>query len=265
MSILNSSLLLAESFVYTNLWTPANASPGTRVWYDPSNISSLSLSGSSVIQMNDLSGNNFHASQSNSALRPTSGFRINGKNVLNYSSDTLNLPSHPFTAASGAASCVYVCRYGFDPTSTSVQFGGIMSGWGPTSGNGEYSLHPNGTIYAGWCRSGGPQGVGGVGGGNLAAANSLFTFGASSSRWLIRRNGGTFPISCGGTFGVLTTAPVIGSSGVGYYAGLLGEMVMYNYDDETTLQKTEGYMAYKYGTQGLLPSNHPYRYIPPLL
>jgi hypothetical protein len=54
-------------------------------WYDASNTSSISVSGSDVTQWNDLSGNNRHATQGTSTNRPKSGTRtMNGKNVIDF-------------------------------------------------------------------------------------------------------------------------------------------------------------------------------------
>jgi hypothetical protein len=54
-------------------------------WYDASDTSSISLSGSEVTQWNDLSGNAHHATQGTSTRRPLSGTRsLNGLNVLDF-------------------------------------------------------------------------------------------------------------------------------------------------------------------------------------
>jgi len=61
---------------------------GLKAWYDASDTSTISLSGSAVTQWNDKSGNNFHVTQSTSAQRPSSGINtINSKNVLTFGGD----------------------------------------------------------------------------------------------------------------------------------------------------------------------------------
>lgn len=58
---------------------------GLMAWYDASDTSSISLSGSDVTQWNDLSGNNYNLTQGTAAYRPQSGTRtINSLNVLDY-------------------------------------------------------------------------------------------------------------------------------------------------------------------------------------
>ena len=44
------------------------------------------------------------------------------------------------------------------------------------------------------------------------------------------------------------------------FAGRINEMVFINYDlDDATRDKIEGYLAWKWGTQGSLPAGHPYK------
>lgn len=65
---------------------------GYYAWWDASDTTTISLSGSNVTQWDDKSGNGYNLTQSNDSLRPSSGTRtINGLNVLDYSgySDTL--------------------------------------------------------------------------------------------------------------------------------------------------------------------------------
>jgi autotransporter-associated beta strand protein len=52
-------------------------------------------------------------------------------------------------------------------------------------------------------------------------------------------------------------------AGVGYRQ-ISGEFVVTNSSDTSERQLLEGYMAWKWGTQALLPSNHPYKNAPPV-
>lgn len=77
--------LLAGNAAY--VFTPAEIT-GLKAWYDASDTSTISLSGSAVTQWNDKSGNGFHVTQSTSAQRPSSGVNtINSKNVLTFGGD----------------------------------------------------------------------------------------------------------------------------------------------------------------------------------
>lgn len=73
-------------------WSPLDLSPA--VWLDASNTGSITQSAGAVSQLNDLSGNGRHATQSSAGLRPTTGTRTqNGLNVLDHAADYLVIPS----------------------------------------------------------------------------------------------------------------------------------------------------------------------------
>lgn len=60
-----------------------------KAWYDASDTSTISLSGSDVTEWRDISGNAYHLTQSNSSYRPQSGTRtVNSKNVIDYNGNT---------------------------------------------------------------------------------------------------------------------------------------------------------------------------------
>jgi hypothetical protein len=68
---------------------PAAPVAGYTAWFDASDTSTISLSGSDVTQWRDKSANAYHLAQSNVSLRPQSGTRtINSKNVIDYNSNT---------------------------------------------------------------------------------------------------------------------------------------------------------------------------------
>lgn len=50
-----------------------------------------------------------------------------------------------------------------------------------------------------------------------------------------------------------------------YYDGEIGELLFYNKSNTTNFerQQIEGYLAWKWGTQSLLPANHPFKNAPP--
>jgi hypothetical protein len=45
--------------------------------------------------------------------------------------------------------------------------------------------------------------------------------------------------------------------------GDMGEFVVFSGDDDTTRQKLEGYLAWKWGTVATLDAGHPYKSAPP--
>jgi len=67
-------------------WTPTDLGAALLAWHDPSNIGTLTdLGGGVISQVDDLSGNSNHLTQTNGVLRAVSGVRtIGGLNVLDY-------------------------------------------------------------------------------------------------------------------------------------------------------------------------------------
>jgi hypothetical protein len=82
------------------VWTPASIA-GLRSWYDASNAGSITASGGSVSQWNDLSGNSFHLTQATGSLQPQTGGNINGVAALTFDNtdDLMTNGSAVFTAS----------------------------------------------------------------------------------------------------------------------------------------------------------------------
>jgi hypothetical protein len=94
--------------------------PGLKIWLDAANSSSLTFNGGDVSQMNDLSGNGFHATQSTGANQPTllpTGF--NGK------------PTLDFDTTDSLVSSATIADYFLTPT-TSPTFVMVMACYMPT-------------------------------------------------------------------------------------------------------------------------------------
>jgi len=97
--------------------------PGLKIWLDAGNSSSLTFNGGDVSQMNDLSGNGFHATQSTGANQPTlvsNGF--NGK------------PTLDFDPTDSLVSSATIADYFLTPT-TNPTFVLVMACYMPTIAN----------------------------------------------------------------------------------------------------------------------------------
>ena len=78
-------------------FTPPD-NPNLAVWYDPSDLGSITSSGGLVTKINDKSGNGWDASSTSDAARPTTGTRtINGLNTLDYTPTANELKMHVAT------------------------------------------------------------------------------------------------------------------------------------------------------------------------
>ena len=86
------TLLLDPTDIDIVDFNPSSLSPV--LWIDPRNSSTLTLNGSLVQQISDLSGNNNHLTQGNSSKQPLSASGINGKTSLYFDGgDGLDFPS----------------------------------------------------------------------------------------------------------------------------------------------------------------------------
>ena len=232
-------------------FNPANL-PNLTIWLDASLASSVILSGANVTAWNDRSGNGYNLSNVGAVTTTT----LNTSNVINFG-----------TSRMVTASSVFPWRTKF------VQFyvakaasgGMLISQWSNaayisytySANNGLMQVNGTGFTDA----VGTPTGI----------TNAWFL-------WTIGYNNGTTgtPYSVNGTArttSVVTaradstpTAPVyFNGNGNGQFdTSQMAEFLQYNNTlTLTQSQQVEGYLAWKWGLQGNLPANHPYKNAPP--
>jgi len=239
-------------------WTPADMD--TVAWYDAADTNTLwaDVSGtihatSSVARWDDKSGNGRYVSQGTEAAKPITATRtMNGRNALDFSrtaaqslSVSANLASQPLTAIAVAA---------FDTAGENLT---LFDGYSST----RCFLRRMSTdvlgIYAGSYLYGQAT--------SSEAALASVEFNGASSR--IRKNGGTATTGNPGT-GSLSAGLTIGNIASPDWTygmdGLVCELVFASgLLSDADRQKIEGYLAHKWGLQESLPTDHPYRNLPP--
>jgi hypothetical protein len=72
----------AKAVQITSTWTPASLSTAPKVWLDPSDAATVTLSSGRVSQLADKSGNGINASQATAGNQPSIVAGINGLNAL---------------------------------------------------------------------------------------------------------------------------------------------------------------------------------------
>ena len=89
----------------------------------------------------------------------------------------------------------------------------------------------------------------------------IVTTGLSGGLNRIRLNGGTETTVASGNVGTTSNTAILGKSFNGnYLAHELGELIFFSTAlSETNLQRTEGYLAWKWGLQANLPGGHPFK------
>jgi len=270
-------------------WDPSLIS--TALWLDAADASTITTSGSEVTQIDDKSGNgrNFTGT---SGSRPTTGTATqNSKNVLSFSAAYLTSASSASTWTllnDGTGSSLFsVVRFGVsaDPNASYA----LVGSNGGTSSNIGYnaffddrsSLSRNNRFLAQVSNgAGGTSGnvVLAISDDNAIAPNTHkivshvcnTTTSTAANRSEIRIDAAS-PIKAN-TFAnaVSSSAPTytlqIGASGSNSQAltGELAEIIIVSGIAPTnTRQRIEGYLAHKWGLTANLPSDHPYRWMPP--
>lgn len=240
---------------------------GLSLWFDPSDSTTLyqnssltspiTADGQTVSGMADKSGNNYYATSTNGPTYKTN--IVNGKSILRFNgSQWINNVSYPFPN-----------------TAYSIFAIGYLTTF--YSGGGGYQrllqAYPDGILFLGTLNSvvATFTGTGGWQGG--VAANSA-SYNWLGSWYLVQMHltGSTlYPFVTGnaqsakgssstGSFTNLNIGGANGAySGQPWY-GDIGEILVYNsYLADVDRQKIEGYLAWKWGIQGQLPSGHPYK------
>ena len=222
---------------------------GISLWLDAADTSTITLSsGSNISQWNDKSGNNRNATGINTPTYSSSNIVMNGSSYFNVNLDFLAGNSHfAFIVCSNTN---YVNIYG-----------------ATTGGNGSNSLHigfRDSTSYRMnyWGNDWYQNFV------NYQANkyNILGYFWNYNASKTIYANGSLEgSTSQAGTPGTMSGGGTIGNVvGQGVFQGNIQEILFYTSSsgspvNMTNQQQIEGYLAWKWGLQGNLPSTHPYK------
>lgn len=240
------------------LWTPAQIS--TLAWYDASNESSVTLNGTDVSQINDLSGNGYNATQSTPSLQPAYTNTLNSLKIMTFDgTNKLDVPSVNFNTDK-SVSLYAVSR----KRSTSGTYQVIAAFWKSSTNTAAMLAQ----------MADGPNFWGSYTGNQDPADSALNTTDSYVLSLVASTTDGVMSFwkdgNADGTDGDWSTTTVFSSGGLGndqYGSALNGdiaEIVFINQKDTTTeRQKMEGYLAWKWGLEAGLPNDHPYKDAPP--
>jgi hypothetical protein len=248
-----------------------NSIGNLQAWFDAADATTVSVSGSSVTQWRDKSSNAYSVGQVTTSNQPSYSYSLqNKKNGIQFSTSSFlfaagsTMPN--FTT--GSATSVFLAaknattNTGWNIFNT-IWFIGINGGttryhlsFNQNTTDGT-TLYTNGTL------------VGQVTSNAVApSSNAIVGFTASSTSATIHTNGSsdtyagtTLPAANNTTyfmFGDARNGEAASSDTVIY------EMVGYNVQlNVAQRQQIEGYLAWKWGLVGNLPSTHPYKLFPP--
>jgi hypothetical protein len=239
-------------------WLPSDTS--TVMWFDASDSTSIEESSGSVSQWNDKSGNGRHASQATLANRPTLVANVyNGKAAIRSDgiNDTLNIT--PFSVSAGIRSYAVVNPLEYTTLRRNASwvrmtdFTNFFTAFSGTS-------FPSRDWFDSFFSTTRPQITG-----TLIPPGSLLLAFLEQTGTAIK--GRVFGIvnetSVSATFNGSPTArfQLIDVDGTAFLD--LCEVIFLQSPSTTIQEKTEGYLAHKWGITSSLPSNHPYKTTPP--
>lgn len=258
------------SLITTALWLDA-ADSSTLFTTDTG--STLATNGSAVGRWEDKSGNGRHAKQTTAGNRPTHATAAqNNRGIIEFtraSSHYLRLDSTALFNP-GNAGISIIAAY---KSKMGTQVGTLIANFGETAGN--FAFYFGGSVLQAYTNPWGVYNAGNVdidSGSHVNNANyivSLVRSSGSFTGW----TDGTQKNTVVNTTSVYTgantqTAWNLGSNGGGTPSDIanmdLYELICINSSvSQNDRERTEGYLAHKWGLTANLPSNHPYKAYPP--
>jgi hypothetical protein len=250
----------------SGLWTPAEIAPA--LWFDAADISTIILSGTSVTQWNDKSGNSRNISQATTANQPTYS-SVNSEIVFDGTNDILS------NATVGAVDLSSVTLISVMKMNSGGATEDLTMGIGQTSNVGKIrTLYRGGnqtTVgFAGWGTDVGTSTHSWDIGGGYHIFSGWNTALAASSNIRLSRDGVTPTVhspsgSLVPSVDGFSVGSLQGGSVTNYYSAISVKeiVVLYSAVTDTNRQLIEGYLAHKWGLQANLPVGHPYKSSPP--
>lgn len=237
---------------------------GVEAWYDASDTSAITESSNQVSQWNDTTGNGWHLTQGNSSAQPlTNTVTINGLNTILFDNDASSdgdqmvISGNP-TTGSDDLSLFFVVKQTALPTTGSSPF--LFNGGAGTSRFLAHAPWTGGQFIFDIAGTGAPNRIfapGAVTAGEELISNFVVESGASpNGKQQIWKNGSVLVEDDSGETFTRGTNMVIGTRS--HLA--IGEfLLIHGIVTQSDRQKTEGYLAHKWGQTGSLPSDHPYK------
>lgn len=224
-------------------------------WYDASDSSTITLVSNAVSQWNDKSGNARNVVQNNATFRPSVlSNALNGMSAIQFGAHNLITPT--FLTLLQPLSVIAIFQ-----NSTATGFNIVFDGSQDYNGSRAigFTNRPDENNRPCSAAGGTRQQIGTTSVANIGPFFLTWAFDNTTTLGAIN-----------GTVGI---NPAVGASGVtkgftiggnpndanNQMNGTLCELVIVPSTTPATLRQMEGYLAWKWGQQGLLPANHPYK------
>jgi hypothetical protein len=243
------------------LWTPTNIT--TLAWWDASNQSSVTLNGSTVSQINDLSGNGYNGTQSDAGSQPSYTNTLNGLKVMTFdgAGDKLLLPSINIPSNYEMSWYIVLQMLGNlnNYTVPVVLWKNATNAIAIVSsipGPGTWGMYTYTEFQSGYIKlDTNPYFL------STIINNTTSPYISYSTNGNVTNWAGQQPFIGSSVF----NQSMLGNDNNGSnFNGYWGEAVIVPQKDNTAArQKMEGYLAWKWGLQANLPSDSPYKNAPP--
>jgi hypothetical protein len=233
------------------------------LWLDAADSNTLTLSGSNVMQWNDKSGSNNHATQTSAANRPVYDSTNKALNFTAASSNFLNLPSNALPTGNNSYAYFIVCSIASLTACT------LIAGGGFGTNNWTFIFRSDtstGRLVQSWWNNEQftPS--------NTYTVNQRFIAEAIYTSAVVRSTfvNGT-QVATSTIFGTRVQPGSPNYIGVGSNAsvdfmdGTISEIIVCGGLSTFQRQQLEGYLARKWGLRTSLPTTHPYLNIPPVI
>lgn len=228
---------------------------GCALWFDAADPSTMSLTGSSMTQWRDKSGNGCNATGVNN---PT--YSNNTVNFVRSSSQYFTLPNGSLPSGDSAYSYFVLCKFDNDTTGCALIGGGSFGSSRQVFGFRNLGGETANSLLTYWW------------GADLAApanrytpntniiAGSFYAPGVTSGRTMFV-NGTQIAADSPAARSQTTINNRIGSTNNGeFMSGTISEIVVYSSSlAPSRRQQVEGYLADKWGLRGSIPSTHPFK------
>jgi len=242
---------LAFETAETALWTPAN-STAIEGWWDASDSSTITTSGSEVTQWSDKSGNGNDVSQSAGGSRPSPVANgLNGLQVLNFDGTADHLVSNTFVLQN--AHSIYAVAK--SNTNGYRRLLNIEKYYYLGNGNGNNDFA---TLYGsnGWISTDTNTPAKSI------EAHSILVAVSDGTNAIPYHNGTAQNSRSSNMGGAAPAGITIGrhsAKSEQYWDGHIAEIIIFNKNHSNTeREQVEGYLAHKWGIDGNLDSSHPY-------
>ena len=230
----------------------------TFMWYDAADATTITQSGGTISKWEDKSGNGYDATQVVSAEEPSTGSTLNGLDTIYFDGTGKNFDIPNVTLVSDFS--IYVVA---QKTGREDQYNGSivisngtadnLANWGLFWGSGannKITYYDNGDRFSNTE----------VNQNQYYISSALRDTGATQIDFWLNGNDDGQNVTISGA-GTTFSDSFIGTDQYGAnFAGNIAEIIVIaSYQSDANRQKIEGYLAWKWGLEGDLPNDHPYK------